>query len=119
MIKIILEATRSWKFTLGIALAALTLSLDMLSVGEVRLALAIFIGFLGYSGWALEERELSAYRRDAERYRWLRARLLDGDEETCPCIRAADNDTKHWALSGVEADAAIDRAMSSRSGRRM
>lgn len=52
---------------------------------------------------------------DAARYRWLRNHPLDGLEETTPCIRAADNDTRHWALRGEHADAAIDFAMQQQS----
>lgn len=55
--------------------------------------------------------ELKEAQRDAERYRWLRNHPLNGLEETTPCIRAADNDPKHWAITGDNADAAIDAAM--------
>lgn len=55
--------------------------------------------------------EIEALVRDAERYRFLRNHPLKGAEENWPCIRAADNDTAHWALTGDVADSAIDAAM--------
>ncbi|VFR81074.1 hypothetical protein RAN3_2514 [plant metagenome] len=53
---------------------------------------------------------------DAARYRWLRNHPLDGLEETTPCIRAAESDSKHWALNGNDADAAIDAARQESKG---
>lgn len=49
--------------------------------------------------------------RDAARYRFLRDMKLNGDEENFPCIRAADNDSAHWALIGEAADTIVDAAI--------
>lgn len=59
-----------------------------------------------YGGEVIEQ-----LRADAERYRWLRDQPLNGSEETAPYISAAENDNKHWALTGAIADEVIDAAM--------
>jgi hypothetical protein len=60
--------------------------------------------------------EYEKLKADAERYRFLRNHPLDGSEEETPCIRAADNDVRRWALNGAAADAAIDAAINMPNG---
>ena len=64
------------------------------------------------AGNPLALQELEALRKDAERYRWLRARPLDDDE----IFISVDSDKfpNRWGLGGTDpggCDAAIDAAM--------
>lgn len=49
--------------------------------------------------------------KDAARYRWLRDHHdgPDGIDSDLPHIAAGENHPKNWALTGKEADQAIDR----------
>jgi hypothetical protein len=54
--------------------------------------------------------EVEALRKDAERYQWLRSRPMSTDEEIYIGVDSSKYTTK-WALSGEEADLAIDAAI--------
>ena len=56
--------------------------------------------------------QLESTKKDAERYRFLRARKLDWDEIMIfPYIHASENNDKSWLLIGDEADNVIDAAI--------
>lgn len=59
----------------------------------------------------LQSPDVQAWKKDEERYRFLRSQNLDDGTDTTPWISAASTDDDHWGLSGEIADSRIDAAM--------
>lgn len=59
----------------------------------------------------LQSAQAQAWKKDAERYRFLRSQNLDDGTDTTPWISAASTDDDYWGLNGEIADSRIDAAM--------